>query len=75
MKLIIHPKLQRFHRWSLGMDKLIHSTIYNGRNFLSMLRLKLTHVSKTSLRNIPASTWEGPICEFNIHIMDLYDQV
>ena len=35
------PKLQRFHRWILGMDKL-----YNGCNYFSMLGLKLNHVSK-----------------------------
>ena len=40
------PKLQRLHRWSLGMDKWFHSTLYNGCNYLSMLGLKLNHVSK-----------------------------
>ena len=40
------PKLQRLHRWSLGMDKLFHPTHYNGCNYLSMLGLKLIHVSK-----------------------------
>ena len=34
------------HRWSLGMDKLFHPTLYNGRNYMSMLGLKLIHVSK-----------------------------
>ena len=28
------------------MDKYFHSTLYNEYNYLSMLRLKLTHVSK-----------------------------
>ena len=36
----------RFHRWSLGMDKSFHPTHYNGCNYLSMLGLKLIHVSK-----------------------------
>ena len=40
------PKLQRCNRWSLGMDKLVHPTFYNECNYLSMLGLKLNHVSK-----------------------------
>ena len=36
------PKLQRFHRWSLGMDKWYHPTSYGG----FMLGFKLNHVSK-----------------------------
>ena len=32
--------------WSLGMDKSFHPTCYNGCNYLSMLGLKLIHVSK-----------------------------
>ena len=36
------PKLQRLHRWSLGMDKLFHPTHYKGCNYLSMLGLKWT---------------------------------
>ena len=39
-------KLQRLHRWSLGMDKKFHPTHYNRCNYLSMLGLKLIHVSK-----------------------------
>ena len=39
------PKLQRLHRCSLGMDKKFHLTLYNGCNYLSMLGLKLIHVS------------------------------
>ena len=46
------PKLQRCNRWSLGMDKYIHPTFYNGCNYLSMLGLKLNHVSKRGHRNI-----------------------
>ena len=40
------PKLQWWHRWSLGMDKLFHLTFYNGCYYLSMLGLKLIHVSR-----------------------------
>ena len=40
------PKLQRLHFWSLGLDKKFHSTLSNGCNYLSMLRVKLNHVSK-----------------------------
>ena len=46
------PKLQRFHklqrwnRWSLGMDKYIHPTLYQACDFLSMLEFKLIHVRK-----------------------------
>ena len=40
------PKLQRCNRWSLGMDKLFHPTLYQACNYLSMLGLKLNHVSK-----------------------------
>ena len=41
------PKLQRLHRWSLGMDKQFHPIFYNGCNYLSMLGLKLNHASKS----------------------------
>ena len=36
----------RLHRWSLGMDKQFHPTLYNGCDYISMLGLKLMHVSK-----------------------------
>ena len=45
------PKLQRLHRWSLGMDKLFHPILYNGCDYISMLGLKLNHVSKRGHRN------------------------
>ena len=50
MNYLSIPKLQRSHRWSLGMDKLFHHIHYNGCNYLSMLRLKLNHVSKRGHR-------------------------
>ena len=34
------------NRWSLGMDKQFHPTFYNGCNYLSMLGLRLYHVSE-----------------------------
>ena len=40
------PKLQRFHRWSLGMDKYFHPTLCNGCNYLPMRGFKLIQVSK-----------------------------
>ena len=39
-------KLQRLHLWSLGRDKSLHPTLYNGCTYLSVLGLKLIHVSK-----------------------------
>ena len=38
--------------WSLGMDKWFHITLYNGCYNLSMLWLKLMHVSKMGHRTI-----------------------
>ena len=45
------PKLQQLHRWSLGMDKLFHPTLYWACHYISMLVLKLVHVSKRGLRS------------------------
>ena len=45
------PKLQRCNRWSLGMDKWFHPTLYWACDYLSMLGLKLNHVSKSGPRN------------------------
>ena len=38
------PKLQRLHRWSLGMDKLFHPALYWACNYLSVIGLKLIHI-------------------------------
>ena len=46
MKLLIHSKLQRLHHWSFGMGMWSHPILYNGCNYLTMLGLKLIHVSK-----------------------------
>ena len=43
-KYLSIPKLQRLHRWSLGMDKEFHPTFYHGCSYLSMLGLNLIHV-------------------------------
>ena len=55
MKLLIHylsiPKLHLLHRWSLGMDKLFHPTLYSACDYLSMLRLKLIHVNESGPRS------------------------
>ena len=40
------PKLQRCNCWSLGMDKLFHTTLYWACDYLSILGYKLNHVSK-----------------------------
>ena len=53
-------KLQQLHRWSLGMDKLFHPALYNGCDYLSMLGLKVTHVSKRGHSGHTGST--GTIC-------------
>ena len=41
------PKLQRCNRWSLGMDKWFNPTLFWACDYLSMLGLKLNHVSKS----------------------------
>ena len=46
-------KLQRFNRWSLGMDKWFHPTLYWACDYLSMLGLKLNHVSKGTTGDVP----------------------
>ena len=51
------PKLQRLHRWSLGMDKLFHPTLYWSCDYLSVLGLKLNHVSKRGPRCILRPHW------------------
>ena len=43
-KYLSIPKLQRWNRWSLGMDKLFHTTLYSACDYLSMLGLKSSGV-------------------------------
>ena len=51
------PKLQRCNRWSLGMDKWFHPTLYWACDYLSMLGLKLNHVSKRGHKMYHNDTW------------------
>ena len=46
--LITYPfdNVNGLHSWSLGMDKIFHSTLCNGCNYLCVLGLKLIHNSK-----------------------------
>ena len=46
------PKLQRLHRWSLGMDKQFHLTLCQACDYLSMEGLKLNPVSKRGSRGL-----------------------
>ena len=52
------PKLQRLHRWSLGLDKYFHPALYDGCNYLSILELQLNHVRKRGRwwRKLPIGT-------------------
>ena len=58
------PKLQRFHRWSLGMDKQFHPTLYSTCDYLSMLGFKLNHVSKRGPSASAPSCW--PTCSWTM---------
>ena len=57
------PNFNGWSRWSLGMEKLFHPTPYWACDYLSMLCLKLIHVSKRGLRMgwiqwaLPISLW------------------
>ena len=44
------PKLQRCNRWSLGMDKWFHPTLFWACDYSFMLGLRLNHVSKRGRR-------------------------
>ena len=46
MKILIHSQLQRCSRWSLGRDRYFRSTLYWKYGLLSMLGIRLIHVSK-----------------------------
>ena len=62
------PKLQRCNRWSLGMDKLFHPTVYNVCNYGSMLGLKLNHVSKRGPWGTIACVRNVECLTFNHHL-------
>ena len=40
------PQFKRCNSWNLSMDKLFHPTLYMTCDYLSMLGLKLIHISK-----------------------------
>ena len=42
------PRLQQCSRWSMGMDKYFHPTLYWTCDYLSMQRFKFIHVCKRS---------------------------
>ena len=46
MKLLIHYKTFSLHHWSSGMEKKSNLTLYWACDYLSMLGLKLSHVSE-----------------------------
>ena len=46
MKLLIHSQTSTAPPLILGIDKYFHPTLYNGCYNLSMLRMKLIHLSK-----------------------------
>ena len=50
MNFLFIPKHQRPRRWSLGMDKEFHPTIYESCDYVYMLGLNLIIVSKRGLR-------------------------
>ena len=54
--LSIH-KLQRRNRWSLVMNKSFHPTFHNGCDYISMLGLKLTHLSKRAPGSSYSLSW------------------
>ena len=56
------PKIQRCSFWSLGLDELFHPTFYWANDYLSMLGLKLVHVSKSD----PRATCPIEILSLNI---------
>ena len=62
------PKLKQCNCWILGMDKWFHPTLYNGCNYLSMLGLKLNHVSKRGPMELRA--WMN---RWHLHEMDKCD--
>ena len=56
MKLLIIPKRQRLHLWSFGIDKSFYPTLYRACDNLSVLVLKLNHISKRGPWRQPG-TW------------------
>ena len=62
--------LQRFNRWSLKLDNEFHPTLCWPGDYLSMLRLKLNHVSKRDPRPLlDNSLTSAAGCHYNEVIM------
>ena len=57
-------KFQQLYRWSVGIDKYIHPRLCWACDYLSMLELKLIHLSKSGPRW--ASLWQYALCLTNI---------
>ena len=53
------PQLQQCNSWSLGIDKKFHPTLYWACDYLSMLGLKLIHVSKRGHRHLQIKPMPG----------------
>ena len=54
-----------FNRWGLRMDQLFHTTLYNGWNYLPMLRLHVTHISKTGLWYCIDTSHPSPVLHYD----------
>ena len=56
---LLIPKLQRLHRWSMGMDNQYQPTIYYGYNYFTTLGFKLIYIDKRGpvryLQNVQVS--------------------
>ena len=55
------PKLQWLHRWSLGMDKWFHPTRHWVCNYLSILGLKLNHISERGICDLNRCLWPSTL--------------
>ena len=45
-KYLSISKLLVVHRWSLGMDQYVHSTLYNGCDYPCMFRINVIHITE-----------------------------
>ena len=48
--LVISPNNSRPYRWSLEMDTLFHTTLYNAWSHLHLLEFKSIHITKMGPR-------------------------
>ena len=63
-------KLQRLHRWSLEMHKLVHPTLRNGCDYLSIPGLTLNHVSEKGPQVV---SWHVTSTYPAIHMLKLHE--